>query len=100
MYEKFNRDRALVPPSRLFEVRYEDLVRDPIEKMRTLYDHLELGEFETALPKLETYFKAHAGYRPSTYRVPDEVREQIDRRWGKYVRRYGYCQPTRASAAG
>ncbi|MEX0675750.1 MAG: sulfotransferase [Pirellulales bacterium] len=100
MYEKFNRDRALVAQSRLFEVRYEDLVRDPIEQMRALYEHLELGEFETALPKLQTYFKDHEGYRVSTYRISDELREQIDRRWGKYMRRYGYCQPAPASAAG
>jgi len=99
MYEKFDRDRALVDPSRFFEVRYEDLVRDPIEQMRLLYEHLDLGEFETALPKLRAYFKDREGYRTSTPHISDELRRQIDDRWGKTMRSYGYCQPVSASAA-
>jgi hypothetical protein len=99
MYGKFERDRTLLAPQRLFEVRYEDLVREPIEQMRALYEHLGLGEFETALPKLEAYFKAKEGYRTSTPQVAEELRREIDRRWGKYMRRYGYCQPVPAPAA-
>jgi hypothetical protein len=100
IYEKFQRDRELVDPARFFEVRYEDLVRSPIEQMRALYEHLGLGDFDTALPKLQAYFKDREDYRTGTYPIPDELRERIDRRWGPYMRRYGYCQPAGASAAG
>lgn len=99
MYEKFDRDRALVNPARLFEVRYEELVRNPIEQMRALYEHLELGEFDTALPKLQAYFKDAQDYRTGTYQIPDALRDEIDRRWGPYMRRYGYCQQASASVA-
>jgi hypothetical protein len=99
MYEKFERDRALVPPEQLFEVRYEDLVRDPIERMRALYAHLNLGEFDTALPKLQAYFSDKKDYRTGSYQIDEELRDQIDRRWGKHMRRYGYCQPAAANAA-
>lgn len=99
MYEKLERDRELIPADQLFEVRYEDLVREPIEQMRSLYEHLNLGEFETALPKLEAYFKDKAGYRASTYEIPQELRGDIDRRWGKYMHKYGYCQSAAARAA-
>ncbi|MDO6425110.1 sulfotransferase, partial [Saccharophagus degradans] len=50
MYGSFERDRELVDPSRFFEIRYEDLVRAPIDRMRDLYQHLGLGEFETVRP--------------------------------------------------
>jgi omega-hydroxy-beta-dihydromenaquinone-9 sulfotransferase len=93
MYEKLERDRALIPPAQLFEVRYEDLVSDPIEQMRQLYEQFNLGEFDVALPKLQAYFADKKDYRRGTYQVPDELREAIDRRWGKYLRKYGYCQP-------
>jgi len=99
MYEKFERDRTLIDPSRFFEIRYEDLVQQPIEQMRLLYEKLRLGEFETALPKLQAYFKDKEDYRTSTYQIPDELREQIDRRWGPYMRRHGYCQSATARAA-
>ncbi len=100
MYEKFERERSLIPPSRLFEVRYEDLVQDVVGQMRAIYDHLTLGEFETMLPKLEAYLRDTKDYRTSSYEIPDELRSQIDRRWGPYMRRHGYCQPTRTAAAG
>ena len=100
MYEKLDRDRSLVDPRRFFEVRYEDLVRDPIEQMRSLYDHLELGEFDNALPKLRAYFADRRDYKTGSYQIDDELREQIDRRWGPYMRKYGYCQAARTTASG
>jgi hypothetical protein len=99
MYGQFQRDRGLVDPSRLFEVRYEDLVRNPIDQMRALYEHLALGEFETVLPKLEAYFKDAEDYRTGTYQIAPELRGEIDRRWGPFMRQYGYCQSASATAA-
>jgi hypothetical protein len=92
MYEKFERDRGLIDPSRLYEVRYEDLVQDPIGKMQSLYEHLELGEFDTTRPKLEAYFKDREDYRTGSYRIPDALGDEIDRRWGPFMHRHGYCQ--------
>ena len=43
MYEAFEQDRPLIPPSRFSEVRYEDLIADPIGQMRRIYEELELG---------------------------------------------------------
>jgi hypothetical protein len=92
MYGQFERDRELIDPARLFEVRYEDLVRNPIDQMRALYERLSLGEFEMALPKLEAYFRDKQDFRPDTYQLSAELRDEIDRRWGPYMHRHGYCQ--------
>jgi hypothetical protein len=98
MYDKLEQDRKLVAPDRFFEIRYEDLVRDPIEGMRALYQHLDLGEFENVLPKLRAYFADKQDYRTGTYQIDDALRDSIDRRWGPYMRKYGYCQPADAAA--
>jgi hypothetical protein len=98
MYEKLERDRPLVDARRFFEVRYEDLVRDPLGRMRDLYDHLGLGEFDNLLPKLREYFADKEDYRASSYRIDDQLREAIDRRWGPYLRKYGYCQEAKTAA--
>jgi len=93
MYAAFERDRGLVDPARFFEVRFEDLVSNPVDKMQELYEHFELGEFETARPKLTEYFRDRQDYKIGSYQIPDELRAQIDQRWGPYMRRHGYCQP-------
>jgi hypothetical protein len=98
MYDALERDRALVDPARFFEVRYEDLVRDPLGQMQSLYEHLELGEFELLRPKLAAYFADRQDYKTGTYQNDDPLRQRIDDRWGPYMRKYGYCQPPQKAA--
>ncbi len=92
MYQAFEAQRHLVDPSRLYEVRYEDLVHDQIGGMRKLYEHLGLGEFENVLPKLEQYAAGTKDYKTNKYDTDPELRLAIDRRWGRFMRPYGYCQ--------
>jgi hypothetical protein len=97
MYRAFEAQRNLVDPSRIYEVRYEDLVRDQIGEMRKLYEHLDLGEFENVLPQLERYMAGTKDYKTNKYEIAPELRRQIDDRWGRFMRRYGYCQETAAA---
>ncbi len=90
MYRVFQRDRRLIEPSRFCEVRYEDLVADPIGQMRTIYDRLELGGFDEVLPALEKYVADQADYRTNRYEISSETRAEISRRWSAYIEQYGY----------
>jgi omega-hydroxy-beta-dihydromenaquinone-9 sulfotransferase len=90
MYRKLEEGRKLVEPSRFYELRYEELVQNPIEKMRKLYEHLGLGEFETVRPKLEAYLGRTKDYRTNRYELAPEVRAEIAQRWGDVIHRYGY----------
>ena len=93
MYEVFEEDRALVDPSRFCEVRYEDLVRDPVGQMRAVYEGLGLGGFDEARPALEAYAASHADYRPNRHQLDPRICEEITRRWSAYVQKYGYRPP-------
>jgi hypothetical protein len=90
MYKKLEETRRLVDPSRFYEVKYEDLVRDPIGEMEKLYEHLGLGEFDRVKPQLEAYFAANKGYKTNRYELTPQVQAEISRRWGEVIRRYGY----------
>jgi hypothetical protein len=90
MYDRFEANRGLIEPEHFCEVRYEDLVRDPIGNLRRIYDELCLGEFEKVLPALEAYVAATEGYQTNQYQLSRELREEIARRWAFYMRQYGY----------
>ncbi len=90
MSRKLEEGRKLVEPTRFYELRYEELVRDPIDEMRKLYEHLRLGGFEEVRPRLEEYMAKNREYRTNKYELPPELREKITRRWGDVIRRYGY----------
>ncbi|HEV3203266.1 MAG TPA: sulfotransferase [Gemmataceae bacterium] len=90
LYEKLEEGKKLVDKSRFYELRYEDLIADPIHQMRALFDHLELGEFERVLPKLDDYLRSVEGYETNKYEITPEMRSKIAQRWGPVIRRYGY----------
>lgn len=90
MYEVFERDRGLIPRGQLYEVRYEDLVAQPMEQMRRVYEELSLGGFEDVLPRIEAYFAKKADYRTNRYQLPPELAGEVRRRWGSFFERYGY----------
>ncbi|HLA86338.1 MAG TPA: sulfotransferase [Thermoguttaceae bacterium] len=100
MYETFEAQRGLIPPGRLSEVRYEDLVADPIGQMRRIYDELELGGFDDARPAMEKHMAQAADYKTNRYTLPDETREQITRRWGRFIERFGYGNGQQAAGSG
>jgi hypothetical protein len=90
MHEKLELTRQLVPPSRFCELRYEELVRNPIEQMRVLYQKLGLGDFEPVLPALEEYVGSAKGYRTNRYELSPRLRDEITLRWSSFIRQYGY----------
>lgn len=90
MYEAYNRDRPLIPEGRLVEMRYEDLVVDPVGALRDLYERLELGSFADAEPGVTEYLAGEKDYKTNRFELPDDVRERIAERWGSYAERWGY----------
>jgi omega-hydroxy-beta-dihydromenaquinone-9 sulfotransferase len=90
LYEGLERDRHLLRPSRFYELRYEELVRDPIGQMRALYERLELAGFERTLPRLQEYAAKTAGYETNRYELTPALRAQITARCGEIIRKYGY----------
>src|SRR5581483_1721959 len=90
LYARLEATRGLVPAGRFYELRYEDLVRDPVGQVRALYARLGLGDFEAVLPRLQKYLAGVAGYRTNRYEPSPELRAEVARRWGDVIRRYGY----------
>ncbi len=91
MYAAFEHQRELIHPSRFYEVRYEDLVRDPVGQMRNIYEQFQLEGFDDLLPKLEAYSADHRDYKTNRFELDPQLKTQIDHRWGPFMRRYGYC---------
>jgi len=98
LFDKLEEARPLLDASRFHELRYEDLVQDPIGQLRTLYAKLNLGDFERMRPKFEQYLKEREDYRTNRYEVTPEMREKIARRWGHVMERYGYANTASAKS--
>jgi hypothetical protein len=90
MYAAFEEDVGTIPAGRYCEVRYEDLIRDPVGQMQAVYSQLALGDFEPARPGIERYAAQTADYQTSRYEIAEELRQAIRDRWAGYIEKYGY----------
>ncbi len=97
MYAAFERDRAILPPGRLHEVRYEDLVADPVGRLQEAYARLDLGDFGRARGAVEAMAQAMKHYRTNTYDLDPRIAAEISRRWKPFLDRYGYDAPGRSA---
>lgn len=90
MHERLEATRTLVPQDRFLDIRYEDLVGNTVNTMRLVYERLNLGEFESIRPAIETYTKEHAGYQSHQYAPTPDLDREVFQRWKPYYERYGY----------
>lgn len=95
MYGAFERDRATLSPGQLHELRYEDLVKDPVGRLAEAYEALGLEEFAAVQPSLENHARSRqmTKYRTNTYRHDPRLVTEIASRWKPFIDRYGYAVP-------
>jgi hypothetical protein len=90
MYRGFERQRTAIAPDQLYELKYEDLVRDPVGEVRKIYEQVGLGDFEQMRPALETHVGGQKDYKTNRHELEPELKAEIRRRWAGYFERYGY----------
>ena len=91
MHDAFFAHRDLIPSGRYHEVRFDDLTRDPVGQVKTLYEALGLPKFAAAEPRLREYVQSIASYQRNTYHELDaETRQRVAREWGRCFEAWGY----------
>ena len=90
LFALFERDRGLIPPGDLHELRFEDLEKFPEQSLARLYQELSLPDFDRFWPHASMYLDNIAGYKKNTHILTAEVRAKVSRRWRFFFERYGY----------
>jgi hypothetical protein len=90
MYRSFEAARPTLDGSRLHELRYDQLLADPLGELQRIYERLSLDGFEQARPAFESYFADRRDYKPNRHALSADLRQQIAERWSDYFQRYGY----------
>jgi hypothetical protein len=86
------RDAGLLPPERVFDLRYADLLRDPIGALRGLYGHFGMRLTAEAEVRMGAYLRARPRHRRGAHRYAFEDtgldRESERRRFAAYQERF------------
>jgi len=84
-------DRSLIPEGNLTEIRFEDMMNDPLATMTQVYSELNLSGFSAAKP----HFKTSVGNEAGTLAGNDESRDEsfektVRDRLGFVFEEFGY----------
>jgi len=90
LYRDFAKESADMPPEQFCELRYEDLVADPLAQLERVYARLNLGSFEIARPRFAEYLATVRDYRPMHQQVREDAHSELRRRWSPFFETYGY----------
>jgi hypothetical protein len=90
LYRDFAKARDALPSDQFCELRYEDLVADPLAELERVYERLQLGGFDEARPHFAAYLASVGNYRPSRQMVAPDLHNEVRRRWAPFFETYGY----------
>lgn len=91
VYDAYFEERALIPPGRLHELRYEDLEADPLGQLRATYQALDLPDFAHAEPALRTYIESLRDYSKNTFEdLPAPLATRLGVEWRQCFDAWGY----------
>jgi len=89
----FFEQQSLIANDRFVELRYEDLIKDPIGQVQRIYKMLKLPGLENALPKMKKYLQRQKDYKTNVYTIDEKTIEHVNRNWKFTVDRWSYPPP-------
>lgn len=97
MMERFVAETRDLPSGTLVEIPYAELDRDPLDAVARIYDGLGLSGFDAARPGFAEYLASVRGFTGNDFHSDPATIERVARRWARWIERWGYGAPARAS---
>ena len=74
----FLQHKHLIPQGNLIEIRYEDFVQERLQWLQTIYEQLELGDFDSRRAPLAAYLRTIENYEAHRFSIDPALKQQID----------------------
>ena len=83
----------LIPPGNLVDVRYEDLVADPLKQVRHIYKTLKIPHLQQALPGMKSYLERKKNYKTNVYEIDKKIIDRVTKEWEFTIKKWNYSPP-------
>ena len=90
MHKKYFKEKCLIPEENLFEVRYEDMLENPYETMKNIYEKLSLSNFSESKHLIKEYIDSQKNYKTNIHTLSDDTIDEISKRWDFVFKEWGY----------
>jgi hypothetical protein len=92
--EFYERDKVALAENDLYEIAYEDFMKDPMGNLEAIYRKLELPGYPAAEPRFRTYLERKHGQNIDRHEFSPDDFEAIESRWKRWVEQGRYERPS------
>jgi hypothetical protein len=93
LMNSFFEQKEQIQPDRFVEVRYEELIQNPMKHLQFIYETLKIPGFETARPELMKYLERQSEYKTNVYSIDQKILQHVEKNWKFTIDRWGYTPP-------
>jgi hypothetical protein len=90
MNRRYMREKEIIPPGRLIELRFEDFRKDPETYLKQIYETFNLPGFDQALPHIRRQLSETSEFRQGTYDISPETLNWVNKHAADMVEDLGY----------
>ena len=90
LFSLFERDRRVIDPKAMIEIKYEDLDAEPEKTIAYIYETLDLKNFDLVSERLNRYIESLKNYKKNSYKLSDAEKALVSTRWRNTFDQYGY----------
>ena len=90
MYCGLADQRQRLDSAAIYDLRYEDLVADPVGEVGKVYAALGLGDYGAVREAIATFAAGQKDYQANKHELDEGLKARIRERWSAYFERYGY----------
>jgi hypothetical protein len=82
-----------IPKENLVDVKYENLVANPIKEVKKIYTQLDLPDLQSALPEMQRYLEKQKDYKTNVYRIDEQIMKHVKNNWKFTIDLWKYDRP-------
>jgi omega-hydroxy-beta-dihydromenaquinone-9 sulfotransferase len=88
--KQFFEDRKLLTKENLFELKYDDYISQPVEMLKKVYSHLNIGDFKNVEQVFTDELKNYKNYQTNLHREDEIKKKKVFEEWGFAYETLGY----------
>ncbi len=81
LYKTYLEQKTQIPPQHLIEIPYESFIQQPLQHLKEIYEHLQLGDFSTVSPRFNKYLSSQKQFKTSSYHLSTAMKNHIYQKW-------------------
>ena len=89
----FIQHKELIPKGNLIEISYDELDKNPVNTLNSIYTTLNIDNCDIALKNFETYVDTLKSYKKNRHIIKKNQLDILMKEWGFTMERYDYSIP-------